>query len=80
MTVEHEQEQKLDNFLYQYHYNGGTYSFKIPAYSKQEADDRKKLMSGAAYLGHNCHSIPAIPGAGLYVRLVCWWKNYWARK
>lgn len=65
----------MNRFLYQYHYNGGTYVFHIPADTRKEADERLKLISGAAFLGDQAVEIRAFPGVGLWVRLVVWWKN-----
>lgn len=67
---------EMERYLFQYHWNGSTYGIDIVADSQEEAEARMKAAGGAHYLGV-CHGrIPAaIPGAGMLVRLICWWKN-----
>jgi len=70
-------ERELNNYLFQYHYEGGTYSFTIPAFTRKEAEARKQLMANGVLFGDHAHEISgSIPGAGIYVRLLTWWKNF----
>jgi hypothetical protein len=59
------------------HPDGSTYSFHFPARDEDDARQRLRAIRGNAELiGELKGSIPAsVPGAGIWVRLRCWWGN-----
>lgn len=63
-------------YLLDYPYKGGLYSLDLYADSLQDAEDRlQAIVNYGKIEGGPSFSIPAVPGAGLWVRLFCWWKN-----
>lgn len=67
---------ELKTYLFSYHYRGAWYSLEIPACSEEEAKDRLIAVAKAQYDGELMYSIPAyLPGAGIFARLVTWFKN-----
>lgn len=62
-------------YLYEYHHDGSQWTFEIVARSAEDAQARVDKMPLAKQLGTLEMKIPAGPGAGLFVRLFCWWKN-----
>jgi hypothetical protein len=66
---------KLRTFLFSYNYEGAQYSFEIPAYSLDEAKARLSRITFAKYDGELMCKIPAVAGAGIFVRILTWLKN-----
>jgi hypothetical protein len=66
---------KIRTFLFSYNYEGVQYSLEIPAHSILEARARLNSMCYAQYDGELMCKIPAIAGAGIFVRLLTWFKN-----
>lgn len=64
-------------YLFEYFHEGSKWSFEIHATSAEDAQARVNKLPLAKYLGILEMKIPAYPGGGLLVRLVCWWKNLW---
>lgn len=57
--------------------DGGTYSFQFFARDHADAERRLRAIRGnAEIIGELKGTIPAgVPGAGMWVRLRCWWGN-----
>ena len=60
----------IKTHLFSYNYEGSEYSLEIPAYSIQEAKERLSRMMYARYDGELVTVIPALPTAGIFVRLL----------
>lgn len=63
-------------YLFECFHEDSRWSFQIPAASVEDAQARVNKLPLAKYLGVLHATIPAAaPGAGLFVRLWCWWRN-----
>ena len=62
-------------YLFEYYHDGAWWSLVIPARSEQDAIERINLIPRAKLLGTLEMEIPAGPGAGWLVRMMCWWRN-----
>lgn len=63
-------------FLFSYHFGGSEWGISIYAADEAEAREKIKAVGMARYTGELFAKIPAaVPGSGLWIRLVCWWKN-----
>lgn len=63
-------------FLFEYRFDGHVYG--LPVAARDVATARRKInaMALAMYKGEIHARIPAsVPGSGLIVRLICWWRN-----
>lgn len=68
------------NWLIEYRFNGATYVTLMWGRTPSEA--KRKLIVAGTYgivQGEHQMTIPAVPGAGLLTRLICWWKSLLAR-
>ena len=70
--------EKYETYLFSYHHKGSEWTIEIKAASPEDAQERMNKMPLARYDGVLVMSIPAyMPGAGLFIRAWCWWKNFW---
>jgi hypothetical protein len=72
--------ERWPTWLFEYDYDGATYSFSIPARTADEARDRvKKLALYARFNGELIATIPvperAAPAMSWIARAWCWWRN-----
>ena len=67
--------------LLSYPYQGGQWGFELRATSQEDAEARIAAMHNyGQYDGILMGEIPAgIPGAGLWVRFICWWRTLRSR-
>jgi hypothetical protein len=72
-------EAPYKDFLCEYPFEGATWSFVIKARSHAEAWSRLERMPWATVKGEIGAVIPATPGAGIFVRALCWFRNLTAR-
>lgn len=63
------------DFLYEYEFDGGTYSFHVCARSRNEADARMKKIAMARYRGQACGGPIAVWHGWAWVPLLTWWKG-----
>lgn len=64
-------------YLLDYPFEGKTYSIEIWAESLDDARARLNAIQNYGIIeGGPAIVIPAVPGAGLLVRLICWWNNW----
>jgi hypothetical protein len=68
-----------EDHLFEYQHGGSRWDITICATSREDAEERISKMQFATYLGRSCGTIPAFPGAGLWLRVWCWWKNLTSR-
>ena len=63
-------------FLFSYRFGGKEWGTSVFADSPAEAKEKIKAQSLARYDGELMARIPAVlPGAGIFTRLLCWWRN-----
>lgn len=63
-------------FLFTYHFGGKQWGTSVFASSPSEAREKIKAVGMARYDGELVATIPAaIPGAGWFTSIFCWWKN-----
>lgn len=63
-------------FLFSYRFDSAEWGISIFARDPAEAKEKIKAVALARYDGELVARIPAaIPGAGLLVRLLTWWKR-----
>lgn len=63
-------------FLFSYRFGGSEWGISIFAADAAEAREKIKAVGLARYDGEMVARIPAaILGAGLFVRLLTWWRN-----
>lgn len=68
-------EEQYHRYLTEYYHNHAWWSLIIPAVSEEDARDCLNKLPLARILGTVEMEIPAVPGAGLLVRFLCWWRN-----
>jgi hypothetical protein len=68
-------DESYREFLFNYRFGGEEWGFVVKATSAAEARSRLSAMTMARYEGEVRETIPARPGAGLYVRVLTWWRN-----
>jgi hypothetical protein len=74
-------EEPYHRYLFSYYRNNSWWSLVIPATSEEDARERLNKLPLARLNGTLGMEIPALPGAGLFVRVACWWRNLvWQRK
>lgn len=67
---------EFSEFVCSYPFEGGSFKFSIFATGFDDAEARLRAIQNYGTLdGQLMGRIPAVPGAGLYVRLKCWWEN-----
>ena len=67
------------DFLYEYDFDGATYSFHVRARSAEDAHARMKKIALARYLGQSDGGPIPLWRGGFLVPLVVWWRNAFAR-
>lgn len=65
--------EKWPTHLFEYHYEGSTWTIEIPAKSEQDAKERITQLQNANYLGVLQMKLPV--ELGVFARVVCWWQN-----
>jgi len=68
-----ETNERWNSYLFDYGYDGESWSLEIPARSEQEARERLDEIANARYLGEIKMTLPR--HFGLLARLVCWIRN-----
>jgi len=63
------------NFLYEYDFDGSTYSFSVCARSLREAEERMKKIAFARYVGQGDGQPVKIWRGGWMAPLIVWWRN-----
>ena len=66
------------NWLYEYEFEGATYSFSVMARSQIEAHARMKKIALARYVGQADGNPVSLSRGGWLVPFVVWWRN-WSR-
>lgn len=65
-------------YLVDYRYDGAEWSLEIKATSYDDAMSRlRRAAHYGTVAGELQMKIPAVAGAGLLTRLICWWNNLW---
>ena len=65
------------HWLYEYHWNGETYTFTMCARSREEADARIKRLPLARYMGQGDGDVlRANVISGLWIRALIWFRNF----
>ena len=65
---------KWPTHLFEYHYNGATWTVEIPAQSESDAKERVALLPTAKYLGTLQMKLPV--ELGFLARIMCWLQNF----
>ena len=65
--------ERWNSYLFDYGYDGESWSFEIPARSEQEAKERVEQLIGARYVGEIKLTLPA--RLGPLARLICTLRN-----
>jgi hypothetical protein len=65
--------ERWNSYLFDYGYDGESWSFEIPARTEQEAKERVEQLTNAKYLGEIKLTVPG--QYGLLVRLLCRVRN-----
>lgn len=68
-------EPRMKEFQFSYRFDGADWGISIHADDAQQAREKIKAVSWARYDGEVMARIPAVPGAGIFVRLATWWHN-----
>lgn len=68
-------EEQYPRYLFSYYHNHAWWSLVIPATSEEDARERLNKLPLARLDGILEMEIPALPGVGLLVRFLCWWRN-----
>ena len=71
-------DQKLNKYLFDYDYDGSSWSLEIPAHTEQEAKERVGKLANAKYLGEIKATLPG--RFGLLVKLICGVRNLIAKR
>jgi|JI10StandDraft_1071094.scaffolds.fasta_scaffold1825128_2 hypothetical protein len=66
---------KWFDWLYEYDWNGDTFSFSICAPTREDADERLKRLPMARYVGQSDGGPVSLVGGGWLVPLIVWWRN-----
>jgi hypothetical protein len=61
--------------MFDYYHDGATWSFDIPAWSKEDAEARLNKIPWAKYVGEHYYTIKASSGGAVIAPLVCMVKN-----
>lgn len=61
--------------LFSYRWQGHTYAMEVEADNEADARNRHYAMAHATYDGQLVGRIPAIPGAGIGVRVITYFRN-----
>ena len=67
--------KNIKTHLFTYNYEGAEYCFEIPAKNIEEAKERLSRITFARYDGELVGKIPALPTAGLFVKLIASIRN-----
>jgi|GEM_PF-2651831 len=67
-----------NSYLFDYGYDGESWSVEIPARTEQEARERVSSLANARYLGEIKLTVPG--RFGLLAQLVCWVRNFVAER
>lgn len=67
------------NWLYEYEFDGATYTFSVMARSQIEAHARMKKIALARYVGQG-DGKPIPIYRGWHVPFVVWWRNFAKRR
>jgi hypothetical protein len=68
--------KQVKRFTCEYPMDGQIWCFELLAESHEDAERRVRRLCFAKIKGEVMAEIPATQGAGLLVRLACWWKNW----
>jgi len=66
-------DKKWPTHLFEYRYEGATWTIELPARSEADAKQRVEQLQSARYLGVLQMKIPV--ELGIFARLICWWQN-----
>lgn len=68
---------KFETHLISYQLDGISWSIEIRASSADDAMRRlRRAAAYGTYDGVLQATIPAVPGAGVFVRAITWWRNW----
>lgn len=62
-------------FQFSYRFDGAEWGITIFADSPAQAREKIKAVAFARYDGELMARIPAVLGAGIIARAMCWWNN-----
>ena len=65
----------MKTHLFSYRWKGAEYCLEVEAESEVDARNRHYAMTHASYDGELVAKIPAIPGAGIGVRIITYIRN-----
>lgn len=68
------------NFLYEYDFDGDTYTFFVVATSRAEADARMKKIALARYVGQADGRPQSGPCVPIHAPLLVAWRNFWEQR
>ena len=69
-------DDDFKTYLVDYNCDGAMWSMEIVARSPRDAMARlQRAATFGKVVGELHMKIPAVPGAGLLTRLICWWRN-----
>lgn len=67
---------RTQTFLLSYEHEGRQWGFEVAARDFEDAHARLQAIRLSGKVdGILMGKVPAVPGAGILVRLVCWWNN-----
>ena len=68
--------ENYKTYLIEYGHRGRLWSLEVKAASEKDAMSRiRAAHENGRVAGELMATIPAVQGAGLLTRLICWWKN-----
>jgi hypothetical protein len=68
--------ERWNSYLFDYGYDGESWSFEISARTEREAKERVEQLANATYLGENKFTVPG--QFGPLARLICAVRNFFA--
>jgi hypothetical protein len=81
MGEQNETAEKWKRYACSYRYQDREYAFTIPARNEIEASNRIRCIGINGRIdGELIAEVPAVPGAGLFVRALCGFRNLLNRR
>lgn len=69
----------MKKHAFEYQHDGVAWIIEVRADSKEDAEQRIQRMQYATYLGEVELTIPTRTGNPWLVKMICWWRNIFAR-
>ncbi len=81
MGEQNKTAEKWKRYACSYRYQDREYAFTIPARTEIEASNRMRCIGNNGRIdGELIAEVPAAPGAGLFVRALCSFRNLFNRR